>query len=400
MRVVVLCTDLGIRIPGSKGASLHLQSIVCALARAGHSILLIAVAGSARGGGAQPDVDAGWPDNVVLRLYPHPGRAEGAERERRKLAYTEHVARDAEQSVREFQPDVIYERLSLFGDAGTRLARVCQTRHVVEVNALLAEEETTWRGLHHSELAVERERLVLASADLRVAVSEPTAAAVRRIAPDGPTEVLPNGFEAALFASLPEQQVARRDLALPPGPLLGFAGSLRPWHGLDVAVAALADLPGVALAVAGDGPVRAELTAQAAALGVHDRLLWLGQLPHRDMSRFLAALDVAVLPYPNLPDLGFSPLKLYEYAAAALPVVASDIGPGADVIRALDMGVLVTPGSASSLAAGVRSILDDRSVWRVKAQAARARALAEHTWDDRATRLAGWLALTPVRANR
>lgn len=392
MRIAVLCTDLGVRVPGSKGASLHLEAVIGALARAGHDVLVVGVAGHDQDSGA-PELSSSsaWPPSVTVRLYPHPGRAAGLDRELRKLAFVDHVSTDAGPALRAFAPHVVYERLSLFGDAGARLAASCGAHHVVEVNSLLAEEEGRWRELHLADLAAEREQQVLQGADLRVAVSEPTAAAVRRVAPDGPTRVLANGFDAGRFAAERSREAAQAALGLGDGHLLGFAGSLRPWHGLDVAVDALAELPEATLVVAGDGPVRDQLSTQARRRGVEDRVRWLGQLPHPQIPTFLAALDVALLPYPDLPDLAFSPLKLYEYAAAGVPVVASDIGPGAAVVRELASGVLVTPGCAPALAAGVRQVLADLPGWRQAARAARARALTEHSWDSRVAELLRWL---------
>ena len=117
--------------------------------------------------------------------------------------------------------------------------------------------------------------------------------------------------------------------------MLAFVGALRPWHGVDVAVRALALLPGAVLCVAGDGPVHEQLERLAARLGVAGRVRWLGQVPHGDVPRLLAAADVALAPYPELPGFGFSPLKLYEYLGAGVPVVASDLG---QIRIALDSG--------------------------------------------------------------
>jgi glycosyltransferase involved in cell wall biosynthesis len=130
-----------------------------------------------------------------------------------------------------------------------------------------------------------------------------------------------------------------------------------------------------------------EIEGLSEALGVAGRIRWLGQLDHRRIPTFLAALDVALLPYPALPDFGFSPLKLFEYLAAGAPVVASDLGQVRDVLEQGRWGRLVAPGDPDALAAGIRAVLDDLRGSRAIAAAARRDALRRHSWDERARRL-------------
>lgn len=374
MRIAVLCTDLGVRVPGTKGASLHLSAIATAFSNLGHTVKLVAVAGAG-------DPPAG----VDYLLFDHPGRADGIERERRKLRMVDRVAEEAASDLAAFQPDLLYERLSLFGTAGARLAATTGATHVVEVNALLAEEEAHWRGLILAGEAAGRERDTLSRADLRVCVSAEVAADVERVAPGPPTTVVPNGVDARLFAPPTDRAGARATLGLPPGgQLIGFTGSLRPWHGLDVALAALGHLPGAELVVAGDGPHRAELEQLAATLGVAAQVRWLGALGHEQIPTFLGALDVALAPYPRLDGFSFSPLKLFEYLAAGTPVVASDIGQVRTILENGRWGDLVPAGDASALATAVRRILAEPGAARQRAAAARHHALYAHDWTSRA----------------
>jgi glycosyltransferase involved in cell wall biosynthesis len=376
MRIAVLCTDLGVRVPGEKGASIHLAAIATALSRAGNRVALVGVAGH-----GSP------PGGVEPILFPHPGRTEGLRREIRKLKFVERIARAARPRLREFGPDIVYERLSLFGTAGARLARATDAHHVVEVNALLADEEARWRGLALRRIARASERAVLRAAALRVAVSEELAARVRASAGGG-TVVVPNAVDAGAFARAWERRDARRSLGWPvDAATLGFLGGLRPWHGLEYAIEALVHVPDALLAIAGEGELRPKLLSRANELGVSERLRWVGPLPHADVPRFLAALDVALIPYPALRDFAFSPLKLYEYLAAGVPIVASDIGQVGQVLRKAGCGVLVRPGDPTELAAGIQQVLRDPERNRARAVEVRPRVLAEHSWDERARRL-------------
>lgn len=388
MRIAVICSDLGIRVPGTKGASLHLQAISRALAAIGNEVLLVAVAGH----GAPPP-------QVTSLLLPHPGRTTGLRREARKLRFSAALPRRAGGAIADFAPELVYERLSLFGTAGRRVALAHGVPHVVEVNALLAREESQWRGLRLGALARRREHEVLAGATLRVAVSEEVAGAVREVAPGPPTLVVPNGVDAHALACLPARDAARAGLGLPADAFItGFAGALRPWHGVENAISALARTGAPHhLAVAGDGPLRADLMRRADELGVGGRVTWLGHLPHARMPAFLASLDVAVAPYPALPDFAFSPLKVFEYLAAGVPTVASDIGQLRPLLAG-DRGLLVAPGDPGALAAACETVRRDPGTWRERARVARQDVLGAHSWEDRARMIIDGLEEVAPRA--
>ncbi|MGG5258219.1 glycosyltransferase [Phycicoccus avicenniae] len=364
MKVVVLCTDQGVRVPGTKGASLHLRAVAEAYAELGHEVLLLGVAGH----GAPPSGP-----RLRTHLLPHPGRAEGVLRERNKLALVERFATEGAAVLADFAPDVVHERLALFGTAGLRLARAAGARHVVEVNALLAHEEARWRGLAHVAVAREREREVLRGADHLVPVSDELSASVRGlVGPAASVETVANGVDPRPFTAPLDVAATRTRFGLPVGaPLVVFTGTLRPWHGVELAVEALAGLRREAhLVVVGDGPVRESLAERAAELGVSDRLHLLGQRPHDEAVAVVRCADVAVAPYPDLADFSFSPLKVYEYLAAGVPVVASDLGQLRGLLGGLGVGTLVRPGDVGDLVAGIGSALDrgaGRSARRVAA---------------------------------
>ncbi|MFM6851741.1 MAG: glycosyltransferase family 4 protein [Terrabacter sp.] len=393
MRILVLCSDTGVRVGDGKGAALHLLAITSAFAALGHDVEVVGVAANPNG-----PLET-WP--VPCHLVEHPGRAEGELRERRKRETVERVAELASSVAARLQPDVVYERLSLFGSAGTRVVAATGAVHVLEVNALLAAEEARWRGLVAGDLARAVEDTVLRAAHLRVAVSEEVAAAVRAVAA-GPTEVVPNGFDARLFGGRRDRGAARAALGLKhDGPLLCFSGSLRAWHGLDVAVETLPLLPDdVHLVVAGDGPVREALASRSIALGVAERVHWLGQVPHAAIPTVLAASDIALAPYPALVDFAFSPLKLYEYLAAGTPVVASAIGQLPEALGHGRWGRLVTAGDPASLADGIRDVLADPQAAAARAAGARDHAHAEHAWESRAADIVQAVAALGIGADR
>jgi glycosyltransferase involved in cell wall biosynthesis len=98
----------------------------------------------------------------------------------------------------------------------------------------------------------------------------------------------------------------------------------------------------------------------------------------------IGAMDVAVAPYDASPDFYFSPLKLFEYMAAGRPVIAAGIGQIAECLRDGETGLLYPPGDVSALAQRIGQVIDDPDGARRLGEAARAEAIANHSWDRNA----------------
>ena len=245
MKILYLSADLGIPVLGRKGASVHVRSLVAALGRAGHSV---AVATPSRH-------ESPWEDPARLEaslLHLPPGAAGAAAcravaafdkalrtesslpRELQRLLYNQDLLR---QLLRRFEgepPDFIYERASLYTVAGVCLARELEVPLLVELNAPLALEQSTYRAPRLGELAAEAERWTLRGADAVLVVSAALRdhAASLGVVPER-IHVVPNGVDAALFRPGPPDPEARARWGLGDGPILGFVGGLRPWHGVD-----------------------------------------------------------------------------------------------------------------------------------------------------------------------
>jgi glycosyltransferase involved in cell wall biosynthesis len=169
---------------------------------------------------------------------------------------------------------------------------------------------------------------------------------------------------------------------------VGFVGSLKPWHGVEQLIQAYEQLchSGFALrlVIAGDGPDRERLESLVRALPKHvvESIEFLGMVPHPAIPCLLATLDAAVAP-GVLSDTYFSPLKIFEYMAAGLPIVAARQGQTASLIEHGTTGLLYNPGDTADLA---RALFELRAnpVQSVRmGENARQSVLAHHTWDQR-----------------
>ena len=97
----------------------------------------------------------------------------------------------------------------------------------------------------------------------------------------------------------------------------------------------------------GDGPERAGIERSIAQAGLSDSVTLTGAVPPAEVANWLRQMDVGVAPYPEMERFYFSPLKIYEYMAAALPVVASRVGGLDRVVREQKTGLLYPPSDAA-----------------------------------------------------
>jgi glycosyltransferase involved in cell wall biosynthesis len=163
-------------------------------------------------------------------------------------------------------------------------------------------------------------------------------------APADRTVVLRNGVDLELFR-LQDRAAARAALGLDGFTLL-CVGGLIPRKGLDLVLEALAMRPDCNLLIAGDGPLRATLEAQARRLGVAGRVRFLGEVAHADLPGVYAAADVLVLASSRE---GWANVLL-EAMACGTPVVATDVNGAGEVVRSHAAGMLMSRRTPECLA--------------------------------------------------
>jgi glycosyltransferase involved in cell wall biosynthesis len=283
------------------------------------------------------------------------------------------------QLLRDWRCEVVLERYSLTEQKVQESCRTLGIAHVLEVNAPLVDEAARYRGLQDLAVWHAREGSVLRAADAVVAVSPAIRAHAIRcgVAPDHAV-VVHNGVDLERFESLNGEPVRQR-YQLGNARIVGFAGSLKAWHGVDILLRAAVRLDtDVRVLIVGDGPERGKLEGLAGELRIADRVVFAGAVPHHAIPEHLAAMTVAVAPYRRQTDFYFSPLKVVEYLAAGLPVVASDQGDLAHLVG--KAGLTVTPDDAAELADALDKVLGNPELRRAMHFAARRHA-AGMTWD-------------------
>jgi glycosyltransferase involved in cell wall biosynthesis len=203
--------------------------------------------------------------------------------------------------------------------------------------------------------------------------------------------VIPNAVSEALFTEIVAGGEVRERHGLNGRPVVGFLGSFQPWHDVQGLLRAFARLheqtPKLRLLLVGNGASRQQLERQAEQLGVEDDVIFAGNVPHELVPQYLASMDVVVAPYDGRVDLGFFPIKLFEYMAAGKATVAAAIGQIGDFIDHGRTGWLYAAGDDDQLAEGLARLLSAPDLRAAIGQAAREEVLANHTWNAAARRV-------------
>lgn len=370
MRVAYLCADPGVPVFGTKGSSVHVQEIVRAWQSSGASVKVYCT----RLGSTRPK-DLGALEVVETK----PVAASGADRERAAASAADRLA----LSIAAQGCDLVYERYSLFSTGLADVKEELRVPGVLEVNAPLIEEQQQYRQLWDVDRAEAALRSNAGRADVVACVSRPVVDWVRRYVPQANTVLAPNGVNVS--------RIRPTAVGSPPtGTLTAvFVGTLKPWHGLPGLVEAVALAnnrpepgPRWRIRIIGDGPMRTVLETLADKLQVAAE--FTGAVPPEEVPELLGACDVACAPYPAA-EAGredyFSPLKIFEYMAAGMPIIASATGQIPAILVHGRTGLLVPAGDRRAFADAL-AILAEEPVLRLRlGQAARQEAVRRFSWE-------------------
>jgi glycosyltransferase involved in cell wall biosynthesis len=299
---------------------------------------------------------------------------------------------------RRFRADLIYERYAFGNASGAVAAAGLRLPRVLEVNSPLVDELSSTRGVVFGRLARRLERRILSSAGLVCTVSRQLARIVEHAGVRADRVlVVPNGVHLNDYrypATAADRDRALeilgprvRDIGSANNLIAGFVGYFRRWHGLDLVLEACASarLDNLHLALVGDGEGANELTRLARELAMVERVHLVGRRPPSKVPDLLPAFDIAVLP--SITRYA-SPLKLIEYMAAGLAIVAPDQPNIRELVQDRESALLFPPGDPYGLAEALVAAAGDSELRRRLGAAAR--ALVEQrrlTWSDNVRRI-------------
>jgi PEP-CTERM/exosortase A-associated glycosyltransferase len=292
-----------------------------------------------------------------------------------QLAVIDRLAARLLEVAREIKPDVLHAHSpALNAIAALRVGKRLGIPVVYEIRAFwedAAVDHGTARewGIRY-RITRAMETYALQRVDAATTICEGLRAEiVGRGIPAQKVTVIPNAVDVGDFSvDGARDEALAASLGLNGSAVLGFIGSFYAYEGLDILLQALPAMlvqnSAIRVLLVGGGPQDAALKQQAQQLGVADKVIFTGRVPHHDVQRYYNLVDVLVYPRlkMRLTDL-VTPLKPLEAMAQGRLLVASDVGGHRELIEDGVTGVLFTAGDPLALAEKTLALLASPQRW-------------------------------------
>ncbi|MEX0929739.1 MAG: glycosyltransferase family 4 protein [Balneolales bacterium] len=362
---------------GHTGASAHVRENIRNLRSMHHEVTLISPAnGNTNGTFSQPD-----PKKWNLKSMVPARLKREALRYRDRKQQRELVEKSMDRLM---SSDIIYERDAFRSFAIYNLREKIRKPWIIECNGFF------WGDLiadfHKPVLQQRYKRLHLKkwmAADHLIAVSSRFK---QKMVSDGiPADkisVIHNGVDLHAHERVDQQQVnrIRTSLDLDKHIVVGFVGSILPWHRLDLFLTAISKLKGhypVKGLVVGGGIWQA-YRKQANDLGLDKVVSFTGPVDPGKVPSMIAAMDICCLP--GSTDYN-SPVKLFDYGAAHKPVIAADFQAVSEIISDHETGLLFEKGNLAGFTNKLQILLGDDRLRRVLGDNLHALVANNHSWE-------------------
>lgn len=283
-----------------------------------------------------------------------------------------------------YQPDVIYERSYYGMTSGVRTAKLLDIHHILEVNSPNVQERIELSGPSFlSNRARKKDLWVIANSNHVLTVSTRLAEMLHIPELAANWDVTPNAIRPGQ-ENESTQKRTRKEFGIPENiTLVGFVGSIFPWHGVDLLIDAISNLKNrgvhAAAIIVGDGVTRKLLEQKVDDQGIMDRIFWTGSVPSSETYRLSELCDALIMPKSN--EYG-SPVKLFEYAMSRVPVIAPTTSPVLEIMENRVHGLLVE-AEVEAIANAILEITD-KPIGNALAENWRSRVLSGHTWQNNA----------------
>lgn len=365
------------RIASKDGQYVHLSEIVRALEAQGHEVKVVG-----------PDVlessdmghDGGWVTALKAKLPKWMYEC-------LELGYSAVAGWRLYQAIKDFQPDVIYERYNLHQPAGVIVANAMKIPIQLEVNAPLAYERQRHQGMGMPWLANWVEKFTWRKADKVLPVTDVLADYCRRAGvSESKIDVIHNGVRAD---AIQETQSIIENNQQEDGKItIGFVGFVHLTCGVEWAIEALKNRndPRLQLVCVGNGDNIESLKQQAVDAGVADQVRFTGALDRDAVFAELANFDITL--QPDVTDYA-SPLKMFEYMLFNTVIIAPDKNNIKEILRPDDAVFFDhTASKNEAFTQAIETVVADFETYRPRAANARQRVIdTPFTWDNNATRI-------------
>lgn len=385
MKILYYSPHPVINADSPSGYSTHIREVIAAFRAAGHEVEEL-IMGQAISGKAPERITSDW-KSVLKTLMPR--ILWETMKDLALVRFDRRSAKRLNEVIVRFRPDIIYERAYYCCDSGVRAARANNVPLVLEVNAPFPEEKVymSGRSLLAGRAADVEKRWVRLAKRIVVVSSALKNYLVERGGKADSIIVLPNSVALDKIKVNTDQVLSLREkYGIKEKSVIGFVGSIFPYHGVDVLIRAFSkvekEFPNTLLMIVGDGYVMPELKSLAQALGCDRKVIFTGNVPHPEVFNYISLFDIATMAKSNWYG---SPVKIFEYGALGKAMVVPDTVPVKDVVTDGVDGLIVQ-SSEAAIAEALRKLLSSAEMRMRMGHNFRDKVLKQYTWETTARR--------------
>jgi glycosyltransferase involved in cell wall biosynthesis len=339
MKILYYSAHPNLNLTNTAGYGTHMREMINAFRELGHKVLPVIIGGTKINSIVSPNNKI---RSLVKKIMP---KILWETIKDIKLLKIDNLAeKRLEKEIKDFKPDLIYERAAYMQTSGVNIAKKLNIRHVMEFNSPYVEERQVFSGksllLNKGN---EKEAKQLNLTDKVIVVSTPLKKYFinKHLISEKKIIVTPNAININ-YINTNENKVEelKEKLKLKNKIVIGFVGSIVKWHGVDLLVKAFGKLtedhPEIKLLIVGDGEPMKELKTLAEPF--KEQTIFTGYIPHSDVSSYIRLMNITVMAKSNWYG---SPIKIFEYGAFGKAIIASDLDPISEVMEDGKDGLLI-----------------------------------------------------------
>ncbi|NOX87879.1 MAG: glycosyltransferase family 4 protein [Calditrichaeota bacterium] len=363
------------RTLGDGAEGIHIQSIVNCLRELGHQVKVVSLVGEqTQFRKSQKAKESRW-DRIRNKIP-------GPVYELAEVAYNLKGVRMLQKAIDEFQPEIIYDRYAHLSFSALWAAKRNKLPLLLEVNSPYSIQKRQWEKLYFPWLSRMGEEKIFRAASHVIVVSTPLKKILTDYGvPEKKITVLPNGTDPERFNPDIDDSRLREQLRLTDRVVIGFVGILRKWHNINKLINILEEINlqkiNASMIFIGDGPSYNELTEYNKRNGNEEWIRFLGRIPHKEIQRYIAMMDIAISPHATPYS---SPMKILEYMAMEKAILAPDMENIRDILKDGHNALLFRPDDSASLKEKLLLLIRDADLRKSLGKNARRDVVEKFTW--------------------
>lgn len=396
MKILYYSPHPNLALNSNSGYGTHMREMIAAFRRADHTVEPFIMGGLDEQYDSSAELSKKRKAlNIIKNTIPN--ILWQTAKDLRLIKQDKSFERHLREKIKNFEPDLIYERASYLQPSGVRAAKKEGIPHILEVNSPDVEEKKTLSGGHSllMSYAARIEQELLETTDVAAVITTSLKEYFDRKYESQKVDfvITPNAINKHRIQWKHENvEIIRTDYELTDSLVLGFVGSLLPWHGVDLILKAFKEINrshhfNIKVLIVGDGEGITQLKNLSREFEIDRNIIFTGRVPHDHVFDYIEAMDITIYPGSKENKNWYgSPVKLFEYGAMGKPIIIYDQKPIRDVMVHDIDGILIEP-EVDQLVSAIRRLIENEELRKRMGKNFQSKVLNEYTWDKNVERV-------------